>query len=214
MGLIRRGQKKQSTRSARPAGTTIIAGGTRLAGELHLEGALHVDGTVEGTISSTGDISVGRTGYLEGTISAERLLVSGEVRGRIECETLEIVESGKVFGEVASQGFIIEPGGQFVGESMSRDEPRTAGGNPAPLAEAVEPEVEAPPAKPVPVAEPTPDPMPAEPTVPEPGLENAGAAEPAVDVAAAAAAEPAEEPVVNDEPRVEQAHPLYRSIGD
>lgn len=48
------------------------------------------------------------------------MLVSGYVNGKIECERLEIITQGKVYGEVTSSEFIIEPGGQFVGESHVR----------------------------------------------------------------------------------------------
>jgi len=48
-------------------------------------------------------------------------MVSGHVQGRIECDSLEIVSTGRVYGEIASSRFVIEPGGQFVGESLTRD---------------------------------------------------------------------------------------------
>lgn len=122
MGLFRKSGKETGKQS----GTTIVAEGTRFFGELTLDGKLHVDGTVEGTIECDGDISVGRTGYFEGTLRAGRLMVSGHVQGRIECDSLEIVNTGRVYGEVASERFVIEPGGQFVGESLTRDKQAVA----------------------------------------------------------------------------------------
>lgn len=111
-----------SGKSRPQGGTTIIAEGTRLTGDLALSGNLHVDGHVEGTIDSGNDVSVGASGSFEGDIRANRILVSGSVRGRVECEHLEIVATGKVLGEVSSKAFVIEPGGQFVGESRSSGE--------------------------------------------------------------------------------------------
>ncbi len=113
---------KRNGGGKRRGGTTIIAHGTTLQGDLVLEGNLHIDGKVDGTIQSEGDVSVGAAGSFEGSIRAHRIVVSGFARGRVECESLEIVEKGRVFGEVSSKAFIIEPGGQFVGESRSSDE--------------------------------------------------------------------------------------------
>ena len=72
---------------------------------------------MQGTIICRGDVSIGQSGYFEGTIDAERLLVSGQVQGHVRCQSLEIVATGHVYGEVAAERFAIEPGGEFVGES-------------------------------------------------------------------------------------------------
>lgn len=71
---------------------------------------------MEGTIVCRGDLSIGRSGYFEGIIDAERLVVSGHVQGHVRCQSLEIVHTGQVCGEVSAEHFVIEPGGQFVGE--------------------------------------------------------------------------------------------------
>jgi len=71
---------------------------------------------VEGTIVCRGDLSIGRSGYFEGSIEAERLVVSGHVQGHVRCQSLEIVHTGQVCGDVSAENFVIEPGGQFVGE--------------------------------------------------------------------------------------------------
>lgn len=133
MGLFGKSGQEAGKRS----GTTIVAKGTRFFGELSLEGKLHIDGTVEGTIHCDGDVSIGRTGTFEGNLNAQRLMVSGHMQGRVECDSLEIVSTGRVYGEIASSRFVIEPGGQFVGESLSRENvPATAADRPPEAAEA------------------------------------------------------------------------------
>ena len=123
MGIIGKGDKSKS----RGPGTTVISDGTRLVGELTLESNLHLDGQIKGTIISEHDVTVGHTGRFEGNIKAHRLLVSGYVEGVIDCASLEIVAQGRVFGELHSDDFIIEAGGQFLGESHPRrDEPLAA----------------------------------------------------------------------------------------
>ncbi len=68
------------------------------------------------------DVTVGSTGRFEGNIKANRILVSGYLEGVIDCASLEIVARGRVFGELHSDDFVIEPGGQFLGESHPRRE--------------------------------------------------------------------------------------------
>ena len=123
MGLFGNKSKPAKRRSG---GTTIIAAGTTLVGELSPEGNVHIDGRIEGQIDSASDVSIGAEGSFEGEIRAHRMVVSGYARGRIECDSLEIVNKGRVLGEVSSRSFVIEPGGQFVGESRSTDEESVA----------------------------------------------------------------------------------------
>lgn len=123
MGLF---GKSGNANKRRGGGTTIIATGTTLTGELKPEGNLHIDGRIEGNIRSEHDVSIGADGSFEGDIHANRMVVSGFARGRIECDSLEIVEQGRVLGEVSSRAFVIEPGGQFLGESRSTDQESVA----------------------------------------------------------------------------------------
>ncbi len=123
MGLFASKGKPGSRRSG---GTTIIARGTTLSGDLVPEGNLHIDGRIEGQIDSASDVSIGAEGSFEGEIHAHRMVVSGFARGRIECDSLEIVDKGRVVGEVSSRSLVIEPGGQFVGESRGTDEEAVA----------------------------------------------------------------------------------------
>lgn len=87
---------------------------------MSLESNLHLDGHLKGTILSNCDVSVGHTGRLEGDVKAERVLVSGYVEGCLDCASLEIVSQGRVYGELHSDDFVIEPGGQFLGQSFPR----------------------------------------------------------------------------------------------
>lgn len=117
---------KSRKRKVQPSGTTIVAAGSKFRGELSLESALHIDGTVEGEIDSSSDVSIGSAGRFDGNIHAKHVVVSGYLHGKVECERLEIIASGKVYGEVHSGEFVIEPGGQFIGESRIREEGQVA----------------------------------------------------------------------------------------
>ena len=117
MGFMRR--KKNSP--AEGAYITVISQGTKLVGELTLDAKLHIDGVFEGTIVSTSEVSIGASGFVKGTLTAQKILVSGFAQGDINCDCLEVIGSGKVFGDVTCVDLVIEPGGRFVGTSHIKD---------------------------------------------------------------------------------------------
>jgi cytoskeletal protein CcmA (bactofilin family) len=123
MGILGRDRPQQGSSS----GSTIIGSDTQLVGNLTLSDSLHLDGRIEGDVQSDGDVTIGQSGRLEGEIRARRVLISGQVTGRIDAERLEIVAGGVVEGNVVTVDLVIEPGGRFNGSSEIRSEPAAAG---------------------------------------------------------------------------------------
>ncbi len=123
MGLFGKSNKE----SRRKFGATIVSEGTEFVGELSLPAKLHVDGTFRGKIHSEGDVTVGLSGLVEGNVEARRLVVSGKVKGNVRCETVEVVASGSVVGNVVSREFVVERGAQFEGENHLPDDSRETG---------------------------------------------------------------------------------------
>ena len=119
MGIINRNGQQESRG---PAGNTTIAAGTSVIGDFTLRDSLHIDGSLNGDITSESDVSIGKTGKLEGNIRAKHVVVSGQFGGSITCERLEIVSEGRVIGEVETAQLVIEAGGQFSGASRIKDE--------------------------------------------------------------------------------------------
>lgn len=96
---------------------SIIAQGTELEGILKLQGGLHVDGEFRGHVLTAERASIGTTGRITGSIKARHVLVSGRFEGRIECERLEITDTGEVLGDVTCLELVIDGGGRFSGKS-------------------------------------------------------------------------------------------------
>lgn len=118
MGILDRNRTHGNER----AGNTVVAAGTKLVGDLTLSDHLHIDGHIEGTIRSESEIAIGEQGRVEGEIEAERLYVSGSFEGSISARRLEIVAGGRVEGDVVVSELVIEPGGQFNGNSRIREQ--------------------------------------------------------------------------------------------
>ncbi|MFW5927148.1 MAG: bactofilin family protein [Wenzhouxiangella sp.] len=125
MGIISKGHSPDRQRS----GTTVIAAGTKLVGDLALSDGLHIDGRLEGKVRSEGEVSIGQQGLVNGEISAEKILVSGQFEGSINAERLEIATGGRVDGDVTVGELVIESGARFNGTSHSRQQepPRRIG---------------------------------------------------------------------------------------
>ena len=83
---------------------------------------MHIDGTLDGIIETDNDISIGRLGRIKGIVKAKIIIVSGTFEGKISCEKIEILATGKCLGEVICGEMLIEAGGKFIGESRELTE--------------------------------------------------------------------------------------------
>lgn len=123
MGFPGKNVKKDDGASA--PRTTTIAAGTSVVGDLELKDNFHLDGKLQGQLTSSADVTIGRSGSFKGDISAKRVLISGVMDGKIDADRLEIVATGQVSGEIRVREFVIESGGQFVGASqVKKHEPK------------------------------------------------------------------------------------------
>lgn len=114
---------------------TVLGEGTRWTGDI-LAGAegLRVEGEVEGNIQCQGDVLVAAAGLVKGTIQAHRLTVLGRVEGVLKVATcLEILDSGRVEGEVELGTLIVDEGGILQGTCVHRTAAPSVK-EPAPLA--------------------------------------------------------------------------------
>ena len=79
---------------------------------------MRIDGTVEGEIIIAGEAIIGEAGRVIGNITAGSVLISGEVNGNITAENkLEIMPSGKLYGDIKASVLSIAEGALFKGQS-------------------------------------------------------------------------------------------------
>ena len=75
-----------------------------------------MEGVFKGKIMSDACIIIGETGKVEADITAETVLMSGEVHGNIVAKTkLEITSHGKLRGNIKTGSLIIAEGVLFEG---------------------------------------------------------------------------------------------------
>ncbi|MFA5967231.1 MAG: polymer-forming cytoskeletal protein [Patescibacteria group bacterium] len=107
---------------------TLIGREVIVEGLLKTEGDIQVNGQFTGKIETNGDLIVGEHAKVKAEIIGINIYVAGEVEGDITAkEKLEILETGRINGNVTSQAMSIEPGGILKGSSemqeVSEEEP-------------------------------------------------------------------------------------------
>ena len=97
--------------------TTVIASDCNIDGKFDIDGNLHVDGKVSGSIECSGTVTIGGTGNVDGEIDSSKLLISGSFKGICRAELIQILADGKLEGTLYTSQLVIEPGGNFFGDS-------------------------------------------------------------------------------------------------
>ncbi|MCX5836501.1 MAG: polymer-forming cytoskeletal protein [Deltaproteobacteria bacterium] len=103
----------------------FLGKGAEFTGKLIFKGAVRIDGDFIGEIFGEGTLVIGDGAHTEADITADIVLISGEVRGQIEVrEKVEIYPTGRVLGNIKTPALIIKEGAVFEGNS------RMGNGNP------------------------------------------------------------------------------------
>lgn len=103
--------------------TTILKEDASFEGKLIFEGNVLVCGKFKGEIFSAGELVVGKTGYLEGSVEIGSINIKGEVKGNIKAKQKIVINApAAVRGDIAAPSLIIEEGAVFEGNcSMGRE---------------------------------------------------------------------------------------------
>lgn len=102
-------------------GASIVSSGTKIVGKLNFKDSFYVDGEIEGEIDSENIVTVGKKGVVVGRLTAKSVIIGGEVKGKVECDSCEILSGGRVKGEVYSISLVIEAGGMLEGSSYVKN---------------------------------------------------------------------------------------------
>ena len=96
-------------------GISTISMETTITGTIETNSVFNMEGVLNGDIKGNKLINVGKTGQVKGNITAETVVVDGEVSGEIVADKVEIGNTGKVYATITSAVFVIQEGGLFEG---------------------------------------------------------------------------------------------------
>tara|TARA_B100000470_G_C19497554_1_gene261583 strand:- start:109 stop:504 length:396 start_codon:yes stop_codon:yes gene_type:complete len=96
---------------------TMVGPDAEIRGDINLNEGLIIYGKVYGSISSEGDIRIGKTGKVYGDIKAQNIHVGGEVFGNVTIEDkAELGQYSTLDGDLIYKQLLIEEGAKFQGQ--------------------------------------------------------------------------------------------------
>ncbi len=104
---------------------TIVGTSVKLKGNLKSDGDIIIDGIVTGELKTKGSVIIGPNANIIANIKAKDITVSGSVQGNIEAtDRLDIMETGRVIGDISANILSISAGALFTGNSKMNDSHR------------------------------------------------------------------------------------------
>ncbi len=116
-------QPSSSSFQSEPPGLSIIGKGLTLTGDIVCHENLTVEGTIEGTITTEQQMTVGRNGLVKAKITAHNVRIEGTVQGSIHADgKVEILSGGSFCGELSSKRLVIQEGAVLQAEVKMMEE--------------------------------------------------------------------------------------------
>jgi cytoskeletal protein CcmA (bactofilin family) len=140
---------------AQPVGfDTVLGANTAVEGVLRSGSNVRLDGTFTGTLEINGNVLVGETAKINADIKAKNISIAGAVRGNITGKKVQLLRTGRIWGDIHAQALTTEEGAFIDGkiamigkeeeEMTASDQPAAEGAaqsaDPEPAETAAEPE--------------------------------------------------------------------------
>jgi cytoskeletal protein CcmA (bactofilin family) len=125
MSLFR--EKRPEPQPGRPAGApaprgtkieTVIGPNCHVHGTMQSDGGIRIDGVFQGEVDTAGNLIVGESAKVIAEISANNVSVSGAVKGNISGNRVEILETGRVWGDLTVNSLLLNEGAYLRGQTM------------------------------------------------------------------------------------------------
>ncbi|MEE9615941.1 MAG: polymer-forming cytoskeletal protein [Anaerolineae bacterium] len=113
------GREKTKAPSAAPTSKieTIIGPNAHFRGDIQSDGGIRIDGVFEGTIDLTGNLVILEGAKIIADIKANNVSISGAVKGNITGNRVEILETGRVWGDLTINSLLLNEGAYLRGQT-------------------------------------------------------------------------------------------------
>jgi cytoskeletal protein CcmA (bactofilin family) len=89
----------------------LIGEGSVFEGRFYVDGSIRIEGKFQGEIKTGDQLVIAPTGKVKTDIEAKRVVVAGTLIGNITAsEEVNLIESGKVLGNITTPKLVVEPG--------------------------------------------------------------------------------------------------------
>lgn len=121
MAMFEKGEREMATNGQ----GTVIGSNVTLVGALRDSNDITIHGKIEGEVNSEKTVTIGETAQIKGPVNGTVISVAGTVDGSIDASSrLEILATGKIYGNITVADLVIHSGAQFVGKcDMMTDVP-------------------------------------------------------------------------------------------
>jgi len=91
----------------------VIESSTKIVGEIVSKADFRIDGVIEGNITTTGKVVVGKSGKISGKLNCSNADISGSISGQIQIsETLSLMSESYIQGDITTAKLSVEEGAQ------------------------------------------------------------------------------------------------------
>jgi cytoskeletal protein CcmA (bactofilin family) len=122
---VKLGREKPATTPAKVAPVaapvskieTIIGPNAHFRGDVQTDGGIRIDGIFEGSIDVAGNLVIGEGAKIIAEITANNVSISGAIKGNINGNRVEILKTGRVWGDLTITSLLLEEGAYFRGQT-------------------------------------------------------------------------------------------------
>lgn len=90
-------------------------------GTIVSEGGMRIDGSFEGSLTVKGPLVIGDGARIIADITADAVSVAGTVKGNINAKKVDILSTGRIYGDLITNSFTTEEGGFLRGQVRMTD---------------------------------------------------------------------------------------------
>jgi cytoskeletal protein CcmA (bactofilin family) len=118
-------EKPTKVPKASPAAATPVSGlettigpNTYFQGDIQSDGGVRIQGILEGSVDITGNLVITDGAKVVAEIKANNISISGAVKGNVQGNRVEILETGRVWGDLTINSLLLNEGAYFRGQTM------------------------------------------------------------------------------------------------
>lgn len=110
---------------------TVLGANSVMEGTFQSSSNVRLDGTFSGLLEINGNLLVGETAKIKADVNARNISIAGAVRGNVNGKKVQILRTGRVWGDIRATALTTEEGAfidgkiTMVGHESSVPEPRT-----------------------------------------------------------------------------------------
>ncbi len=95
---------------------TVIGPTVHVEGDFKSQGNVQIEGSLTGSVSTSGNLTVGREAKIKANIQAANAFVAGYIKGNLTVsERLELTASSRVDGDITTKVLVVAEGAQLNG---------------------------------------------------------------------------------------------------